>query len=343
MTQTPTSSPLKNDIHKFRDVKPRLGWDNWTSWKCELLATARDRGLYGIITGTDLIPRETSPTATVTDDIVYIGTIPLTLLIDEWNNRNNSAYNQILLCFSPELQTAIDDTDQAKTAWDIIVRKFESMDPSKISIIHTKYENYHMVEGQSVVTYLTTMREFRNQLKKMGEVIADSTHAATILRNVPESWRPVAQTIRMITRIPDEIEESLEAHEVDLNALEISDQAATAFITQAKPPRPPQNPNAINRQPYVRNNEHIPSPPKPAFTCNNCGKTGHSVARCYAPGGGLEGQAPWMKHREPTHITSQRPIIPFDPGQRRRWHTLQGVCIHVCESPRAPQTFSFLA
>ena len=83
---------------------------------------------------------------------------------------------------------AIDDTDQAKAAWDIIVRKFKSTDPSKISIICTKYENYHMVEGQSVVTYLMTMREFRNQLKKMGEIIANSTHMGTILRNIPESW-----------------------------------------------------------------------------------------------------------------------------------------------------------
>ena len=97
-----------------------------------------------------------------------------------------------------------------------------------------------MVEGQSVVTYLTTMREFKNQLKKMGEIITDSTHVATILRNVPESWRPITQTIRMITRIPDEIEESLEAHEADLNALEISDQAAMAFIARSKPSNNPQ-------------------------------------------------------------------------------------------------------
>ena len=41
--------------------------------------------------------------------------------------------------------------------------------------------------------------------------------------------------------------------------------------------------------------------PRTSFTCNNCGKTGHSVARCYALGGGLEGQAPWMKNKEPTH------------------------------------------
>ena len=72
----------------------------------------------------------------------------------------------------------------------------------------------------------------------MGEVIVDSTHDATILRNVPESWRPIAQTIRMITCNPDDIEERLEAHEADLNAIEISSQAATAFAAQARPNRP---------------------------------------------------------------------------------------------------------
>ena len=33
------------------------------------------------------------------------------LLVDEWNDRNNSTYNQILLCISPELQTTINNTD----------------------------------------------------------------------------------------------------------------------------------------------------------------------------------------------------------------------------------------
>ena len=93
-----------------------------------------------------------------------------------------------MLCISPELQTAIGATDVASKAWKILLRKFESNDPSKISIVRTRYDNYHMLKGQSVVTYLTMMRDYKNQLEKMGETIADSTHAATILRNVPESW-----------------------------------------------------------------------------------------------------------------------------------------------------------
>ena len=189
---------------------------------------------------------------------MYIGTIPLTWLINEWNDKNNSAYNQILLCISPELQMAIDDIDQAKTAWDIIIKKYKSTDPSKISIVRTRYENYHMVEGQSVITYLTTMREYKNQLKRMGEIIADSTHAATILRNIPESWRHVAQTIRMITRIPDKIEESLKAHEADISALEISDQAelhsSRQYTTAIKP---------TIRATHATTRPHQRSPPEP--------------------------------------------------------------------------------
>ena len=61
------------------------------------------------------------------------------------------------------------------------------------------------------------MKKFKNQLEKMGETIADSSHAAILLRNLPDSWRSIAQMIRMITQVPDEIEEQLEAHEADLN------------------------------------------------------------------------------------------------------------------------------
>jgi len=97
-----------------------------------------------------------------------------------------------------------------------------------------KYENHHMTKGQPVATYLTTMKEYRGRLAKMGEVIPDSSHTATILRNIPESWRSITQTIRMITRDINTIKEQLEAHESDLNAVEISTQAATAFVAQSK-------------------------------------------------------------------------------------------------------------
>ena len=202
-----SSAHPKHDIHKFRDIKPKLGCENWTSWKRELLATARDQGLYNNILDKDTLPARDDPSVTLVNGVRHIRSTPLSQLIKEWNDSNNTAYNQILLCISPELQTAIDATDVASKAWKILLKKFESNDPSKISIVRTCYDNYHMLEGQSIVTYLPTMRDYKNQLEKMGETIADSTYAATILRNIPESWQPIAQTIRMITQNPETIEE----------------------------------------------------------------------------------------------------------------------------------------
>ena len=60
--------------------------------------------------------------------------IPLTQLIDEWTDRNDSAYNQLLFHVYPELQTTIDTTDIANITWTLLTKKFRYIDPSKLSI-----------------------------------------------------------------------------------------------------------------------------------------------------------------------------------------------------------------
>ena len=152
--------------------------------------------------------------------------------------------------------------------------------------------------------YLTVMKEYRSQLRKMGEMITLSSHAATILRNLPESWRPIAQTIRMITRDPNKIEDRLEAHEADLSTIEISTQATTPFI-------------AWPRTSYAPNGQNVTPTPRPSYHCNNCGKEGHSASRCYAPGGGLAGQAPWMINQGHTNNCCGFPLylIIYAPNQ----------------------------
>ena len=131
---TLTTSHPKHNIHKFHDIKPKLGRNNWLSWKRELLAMAWDRGLYATILSTDPLPSTTNQIITMTNDIPHVSSIPLSQLKDEWYGRNNVAYNQILLCITPELQTAIDDTNIASKAWYILINKYGSTDPSKISI-----------------------------------------------------------------------------------------------------------------------------------------------------------------------------------------------------------------
>ena len=93
MAQIPgTNSYPKHDIHKFCVISPKLGCDNWISWKWELLATARDQGLYTNIFGTDVLLTQISPNTATLGSILQISSTPFMQLIDAWMDQNDTAY-----------------------------------------------------------------------------------------------------------------------------------------------------------------------------------------------------------------------------------------------------------
>ena len=120
----------------------------------------KDRGLYDMIIGLDPKPSSAPSLVTISAGVPYIGTTPVAQLEKEWNARNNCAYSQILLTISPDLQISINRTDESEVAWRILCNKFESHDPSKVSIIRAKYENYRMEEEQAVSSYINMMKTY---------------------------------------------------------------------------------------------------------------------------------------------------------------------------------------
>ena len=135
----------------------------------------------------------------------------------------------------------------------------------------------------------------------MGDPVPDSMYAATILQNVPESWRSIAQTIQMIHTDVDQIEEKLEVHEADLNALEISTHATSAFTARSTlhSQTNVSNLKSSNHQRPMGGFISRSTYPRMAFVCMNCRRQGHTIVRCFARGGGMEGQAPWDNQSAP--------------------------------------------
>lgn len=78
-------SAPKHDIHNFREILPRLGKDNWVSWKRELLATGRDRGFYRLIINMEPLPTAANTRTQIVGgvEVTAAGNIPLTQLQEQ--------------------------------------------------------------------------------------------------------------------------------------------------------------------------------------------------------------------------------------------------------------------
>jgi len=94
------SSNQKHDTHKYRPITPSLDEekDNFTSWKRDLFAVCRDRGLIDVILGTDTCP----PPPDATEEVAVA--LLVRKEISQWSDCNSAAYNQILLNISKVLQ-----------------------------------------------------------------------------------------------------------------------------------------------------------------------------------------------------------------------------------------------
>ena len=115
--------------------------------------TARDRRFHRLITTQEPLPTTTNTRTHIVRgiEVTIAGNVPLTQLEEEWHDKNTAAYNQILLCISPELQTVIDSTDEAAVAWGILVKnhmtqaKLVSCTPDMTITIWLMANQYHHI------------------------------------------------------------------------------------------------------------------------------------------------------------------------------------------------------
>jgi hypothetical protein len=124
--------------------------------------------------------------------------------IEEWEDKNCLAYNQILLNTSATIQPLLDSTCTASTAWSILLEYFELKNASLTSTVCAQYETHVYTDGSSMLTYIAKLTDLWNQLGLLGEPISDQAHANLLLMNLPntDEWNLFAMTIHNITTDP---------------------------------------------------------------------------------------------------------------------------------------------
>ena len=152
-------------------IEPLSG-KNYQSWKYNIKLVLMERGLWGLVEGT-----EGAPHSTATDAVQNV-----------YHLRSDKAYYLIILSVDKSLQVHISLTSDPRAAWEILQKQFECVSIAQIVQLNCKFYAATMKEGTDLMEHLTYMTSLAGQLRELKEEITPQKFATIVLGSCPESY-----------------------------------------------------------------------------------------------------------------------------------------------------------
>ena len=162
-----------NEIMKVA-IEP-LNGSNYQTWKFNVKLILMERGLWGIVSGT-----ETAPVATETNKQEKE--------IKEFLLRSQKAYSQIALNVKQEFQVHVVNTDDPKVAWETLKKHFEFVSVTHIVRVNRAFYASKMAENGNLMDHITHMTQLAEQLREMKEEVSPKKFAVVVLGSLPDSY-----------------------------------------------------------------------------------------------------------------------------------------------------------
>ena len=165
-TTTPQVQSLPSLLYRIE----QLGPDNWFSWKHCIQAILRDWGLLGYIDGLITAPLETK-----------------TVRYQQWKEYDAKVQTNL------ELTLGNDELDNltwttAREMWLSLCGLKDST--GKMAILRLRRSLYRttMAKSADLVTHISSLKCYCNDLFELGNLIADDDFAMIILSSLLDSW-----------------------------------------------------------------------------------------------------------------------------------------------------------
>jgi transposase InsO family protein len=182
--------------------------------------------------------------------------------------KANDAKARGLICMSVDLKYAelLRETKTAKEAWLKLKKLFE--DNTIWSVIQLRTQLYELKYDGDILTHIASVERIKRLLHGTHAPTSQPELIAALLKSLPESWRPFLEGLRSNHSVLENFEKVKEwiVGEAKIREhLESPEDSRTALLSKLHPLQ------------------------APLCVCDNCGKRGHTIERCWAKGGGAEG------------------------------------------------------
>ncbi|RDB17165.1 Retrovirus-related Pol polyprotein from transposon TNT 1-94 [Hypsizygus marmoreus] len=258
----------------------RFDGSNWVEWKEIIWAAAKQRGVTGYLDGSIKRPRVPveGESPAVIPTTVYWGS--MTPTADEWEQRNAFAQGIVTLNIRNAVGLGVKTNGTASECWASLTSLRDAV--SDLGRLHAEsaLRMIQYSDGTDIETHFKLLRRAWERATSQGSKIDDSDFRMVILGSMPKTanWNLVVGTMLSV-KTSDEVISNLTL-QIMVNgngsSARASIPAAQALATHQQ--RSPQRSTEICTNPV-------------------CKRIGHTIERCFKPGGGMEGQYPawWSK------------------------------------------------
>lgn len=257
----------------------KFNGSNWVEWKSTIWAAAKQRGLLGYLTGDIARPSPgPAPAEAVAALSAYWGSSSPTL--DQWMQRDAFTQGLIVLNVKNPVGHGVHTEGTAAESWASLTLIRDAV--SDLGQLHA--ENHlraiRYMDGGDLDAHFAALRVAWTEANAQGADIKDLGFRMIVLGSMPPTWNIVITTLRTV-KTSSEVIVQLTLHGM-LVASNSPISSTSAPTTQA----------------LATNDTRSGGRPRDVCTNPVCKRPGHTIERCFKPGGGMEGQfPPWWNKR----------------------------------------------
>ena len=232
----------------------KLHATNFYTWKFKIRLILLREEVWSVVDGTEKAPVEGSADNAKAQ-------------IDAWRKKDEKAYTSICLSISDSELPHIRACTSAAEVWKTLNDTYESSDLARKLYLRRKFFTAQMQDGDSMQDLFNRVDELAEQLRGVGQDIADSDIAMTLLGALPESYETILVAIE--TRTEDLTTKFVKTKLLQEEARKNdSGQNDSAFMSKK------------GKQSSNRDKKKGSKGEKADLKCDHCGKPGHSKSKC---------------------------------------------------------------
>jgi hypothetical protein len=154
------------------------GASNWSHWKARIVFVLEDLKLWDIVEAP-------------------IPVLPLTtrVLLEDFMKRNNKAKRTICDAIRDHIIPQLTGNNYAYEMCASLCKLYESSNENQKLVLHDQLRGIHMLEDESVTSFLGRYTQIRDELGAVREVVDPNSMVRTTLNIFTKPWGPFVHNI----------------------------------------------------------------------------------------------------------------------------------------------------